>query len=466
MNILKIRWDQMPSILTASSQTESNVDLQENKLILIWSFTTLLVVMNTTMFNVALPFVLKDFSLNSSTASWLVSGYSIMFALSTLTFGRLSDFIPLSRLLLLGISILGIASVIGFFSNHFFILLGARILQAAGAGAVMGLGMIMAGRYIPLSRRGKAMAIIASAASLAFGLGPIIGGVITQYLGWNYLFVVTGFSVLSIPFFQKLLPKEVIKKGHFDLFGAILTGLSVTGLLLFLSTFSYGILLGTVILFVIWWSYLNKIKEPFIPPILLRNTQYTKLLFIGCSAFFINFSNLFLMPIILTTVFGKGPAEIGMIIFPGAIIAVIAGQFIGRLIDRFGNAPLIIFGQLFLLSATILFSLLSTLNPYFILSIYMFASVGFTALSTSISNEITRILPITQIGSGIGIIQLMQFFGAGLGVTISGLLLTIQESLFSEIVYRNIYICFSFVILIAVIIYGLYYRRAMLKQPS
>ncbi len=456
----------MPSILTASSQTESNVDLQENKLILIWSFTTLLVVMNTTMFNVALPFVLKDFSLNSSTASWLVSGYSIMFALSTLTFGRLSDFIPLSRLLLLGISILGIASVIGFFSNHFFILLGARILQAAGAGAVMGLGMIMAGRYIPLSRRGKAMAIIASAASLAFGLGPIIGGVITQYLGWNYLFVVTGFSVLSIPFFQKLLPKEVIKKGHFDLFGAILTGLSVTGLLLFLSTFSYGILLGTVILFVIWWSYLNKIKEPFIPPILLRNTQYTKLLFIGCSAFFINFSNLFLMPIILTTVFGKGPAEIGMIIFPGAIIAVIAGQFIGRLIDRFGNAPLIIFGQLFLLSATILFSLLSTLNPYFILSIYMFASVGFTALSTSISNEITRILPITQIGSGIGIIQLMQFFGAGLGVTISGLLLTIQESLFSEIVYRNIYICFSFVILIAVIIYGLYYRRAMLKQPS
>ena len=77
------------------------------------------------------------------------------------------------------------------------------------------------------------------------------------------------------------------------------------------------------------------------------------------------------MPIILTTVFGKGPAEVGMIIFPGAIIAVIAGQFIGRLIDRFGNAPLIIFGQLFLLSATILFafviyhkSLFYTFNLY------------------------------------------------------------------------------------------------------
>ena len=154
----------MSSTLIASSQDESKVPFQENKLILIWSIATLLVVMNTTMFNVALPFILKDFSLNSSTASWLVSGYSIMFAISTLTFSRLSDFISLSRLLLFGISILGIASIIGFFSTHFLLLLGARILQAAGAGAVMGLGMIMAGRYIPLSRRGKAMAIIASAA--------------------------------------------------------------------------------------------------------------------------------------------------------------------------------------------------------------------------------------------------------------------------------------------------------------
>ncbi|MEH7418697.1 MFS transporter [Neobacillus drentensis] len=227
----------MPSILTAPSKMESTMHFQENKLILIWSVTILLVVMNTTMFNVALPFILKDLSINSTMGSWLVSGYSIMFAISTLTFGRLSDFVPLSRLLLHGICLLGISSVIGFFSTNFFILLGVRILQAAGAGAVMGLSMIMAGRYIPLSRRGKAMAIIASAASLAFGLGPVQEGVITQYLGWNYLFVVTIFSVLSIPFFLKLLPNEVIKKGHFNLLGAILTGLVVTGLLLFLTTF-------------------------------------------------------------------------------------------------------------------------------------------------------------------------------------------------------------------------------------
>lgn len=456
----------MSSIQITSSQAETKFLLKENKLVFIWGITTLIVVMNTTMFNVALPFILNEFSLNSSTASWLVSGYSIMFAISSMTFGRLSDFIPISRLLLIGISILGIASIIGFFSNHFIILLGARIIQAAGAGSVMGLGMIMAGRYIPLSRRGKAMVIIASGAALGAGLGPVIGGVITQYLGWNYLFVVTVVSVLSIPLFQKLLPKESIKKGHFDLYGAILTGLSVIGLLLSLSTFSYVISLGTVILFVIWWRYLNKNEAPFIPPILFSNRQYIKLIMIGCLAFYINFSNLFLMPIILTTVFGKEPIEVGMIIFPGAIIAVIAGQFIGRIIDRFGNAPCMILGQLFLLSAIILLTWLSTLNPYYILFAFMFASVGFNALSTSISNEITRILPKSHIGSGMATAQLIHFCGGGLGVTISGILIKIQDSISLEIVYRNIYICSSFVIIMAAIIYVLYYRSAKLKAAE
>ncbi|OLO37127.1 MFS transporter [Alkalihalophilus pseudofirmus] len=450
----------MPTTLSAPSKTENDVLLEENKLILIWTLTTLLVVMNTTMFNVALPFIFTDFSLSSSTASWLVSGYSITFAISTLTFGRLSDFIPISKLLLIGISILAIASVIGFFATNFGVLLFARILQAAGGGPVMALSIVVAGRYIPLVRRGKAMAYIASSASLAFGLGPVIGGVITQYLGWNYLFVVTGLSVLSIPFFLKLLPKEVIRKGHFDLFGAILTGLSVIGLLLFISTFSYSILIVTVLLFTIWWKYLHKVEAPFIPPTLLRNSQYTKILFIGSVAFFINFSNLFLIPIMLTTVFGKGPVEVGMFIFPGAVIAMLAGQVIGRLIDRYGNGLLFISGLLFLFSATILFAWLSTSQPYFILLTYMFASIGFTSLSTCISNEVTRLLPTTQIGTGIGIVQLTQLFGGGLGVTISGLLLTVQESLSPEIIYRNIYFTFSFVVLLAVIVYILYYRKA------
>ncbi|WP_442780549.1 MFS transporter [Bacillus sp. Au-Bac7] len=88
-----------------------------------------LALMNTSMFNLALPDVILDFNISSSTASWIVSGYSIMFAISSITFSRLSDFVPLKRLLIIGVLALGIASIVGFFSNSFLTLLLCRMCR-------------------------------------------------------------------------------------------------------------------------------------------------------------------------------------------------------------------------------------------------------------------------------------------------------------------------------------------------
>lgn len=454
----------MSSISIPTPPTGSSMPLQENKVLFVWSFTVWLVVMNTTMFNVALPTVLADLSLTSTTASWIVSGYSIAFAISTLTYSRLSDYVPISRLLFIGLSLLSAASVIGFLSHQFYGLLAARILQAAGAGAVPGLAMVLAGRYIPLSRRGKAMSLIASASSLGFGLGPVIGGSITQYLGWHFLFGITGLVVLFIPLFKKLLPKEDVKKGKFDLFGAIITGLSVIGCLLFISTFSYVILGTTIILFAILWKYLHRHLTPFIQPVLLKNVQFLKLIIIGFIGFIIHFSTLFLMPIILTGVFHKGAAAVGFIIFPGAILSAIAAQGIGRLIDLFGNKPVIFIGQGLLIIATVLFAFTSTISPYFILFTYIFMSIGFSTLTSSISNELTRILSKSEIGSGMGMAQLVQFIGGGFGVTLAGLFLKIQKGLPYPIIYKNIFLVLSFILLSAIISFVFYSRRAKYEQ--
>lgn len=422
--------------------------------------------MNTTMFNVALPSVLQDLSLDSATASWIVSGYSIVFAISTLTFSRLSDYLPISKLLLIGLSILGIASIIGFFSTNFTLLLTSRVLQAAGAGSVPGLAMVLASRYIPVSRRGKAMALIASASSLGFGLGPVIGGAITQYLGWNYLFVITGLVVLLIPIFQRLLPKEDVQIVKFDTFGCILTALTVTGFLLFLSNFNYIILLSSLICMVVMWKHIHKVEIPFIQPKLLKNKKYLKLLFIGFTAFVSHFAALFLMPIILTTVFKKDPAEVGMIIFPGAILSAIAAQFIGRLIDRFGNKPLILFGQLFLLISTILFAFFSTVSPYFILFTYMFMSTGFSALTSSVANEVSRILPKDDIGTGMGMAQLIQFFGGAFGVTLTGIMITLQQELVETVIYRNIFSGLIVLVVVAIVNFSFYVKNGYVKAQS
>ncbi|QNG61315.1 MFS transporter [Bacillus sp. PAMC26568] len=411
----------------------------ENKIVMLWSITVWLVVMNTTMFNVALPSVLRDLSLSSGTASWIVSGYSIAFAISTLTYSRLSDFIPISRLLAIGLAMLGTASIIGFFSHSFYLLLFARVLQAAGAGAVPGLAMVLAGKYIPISRRGKAMSLISSAASLGFGLGPVIGGAITTYLGWNYLFVITGFVVFLLPMFKKLLPEEDVQKVHFDSVGGLLTGLGVTGLLLFLSTLSLPLLAGTLLMLFILWKHIHKISIPFVQPSLFSNRQYVKLAAAAFSGFILHFSTLFMMPIILTELFGKDPAAIGLIIFPGAILSAVAAQFIGRLIDRFGNVPLISFGHGMLLISLLILALSAGKSPYAILIAYMFMSTGFSSLTSSIANEASRILPEDDIGSGMGLTQLIQFFGGAFGVALSGILIEWQQGIPASLIYANIF---------------------------
>lgn len=450
----------MPTSVSLSVMNENKIEpMQENRILLFWSVTVWLVVMNTTMFNVALPTVLVELSLTSTTVSWIVSGYSIAFAISSITFSRLSDFLPISRLLIIALSMFGLGAIIGFFAHQFPVLLAARIIQAAGAGAVPGLAMVLAGRYIPISRRGKAMALIGSAASLGFGLGPVVGGTITEYLSWNYLFGLTFFVVLLIPVFHKLLPQEEVKKGKFDFFGALLTCLSVTGLLLYLSTLSIFLLVSTVVFFVGLYIYLKKPEFPFIQPDLFRDKQYLKLILIAFAAFIIHFSTLFLMPLILTEVFDKGAAEVGLMIFPGAILSAVSARFIGQFIDRFGNKPVLITGQILLIFSCIMFAFFSTISPFYILLSYVFMSPGFSALTSSISNEVTRILPFERIGSGMGLAQLTQFIGGGFGVTLMGLLLMLQDGLAPNTVYRNVFLGLLTLILVSLVLLVLYYRN-------
>ncbi|MBD3109202.1 MFS transporter [Bacillus sp. AGMB 02131] len=456
----------MPSISTVQTSVDSESVVSETKLLLVWSLLTWIVVMNTTMLNVALPSILSDLSLSSSAASWIVSGYSIAFALSTLTFSRLSDFLPISRLLLIGVIIMGISSIIGFFSSHFYLLLLTRILQAIGAGAVPGLGLVVVRRYIPISRRGKSMSFIASAASLAFGLGPVVGGIITQFLGWHFLFAVPGIAVLFIPVFSKLIPIEGVKKGYFDIWGAVLTAVSVTFVLLFISTPSPLIVCVALLCIPATWIYLNKAAQPFIQPHLLKNKQFLKLLFVGFATFFTNFSTMFIIPIILTNEFGRAPVEIGLMIFPGAILGAISAQYIGRMIDLFGTVRFFIIGQLFLAAGTLLFAILSTSSHYYIIFMYMFISIGFSTLNSCLSNEVTRILPLKDIGTGVGLSQMVQFFGGSFGVTIAGLLFTLQTGLTSAAAYRNLFLIIASIIAISVLVYLFYYRQLKISQSK
>jgi DHA2 family metal-tetracycline-proton antiporter-like MFS transporter len=156
------------------------------------------------------------------------------------------------------------------------------------------------------------------------------------------------------------------------------------------------------------------------------------------------------MPQILVNQYGLSYIGAGFVIFPGSLLAMLVSRRVGRTIDQHGNSSIIRYAPLLVLASVVLFALFARTGFIAILFIYMILSVGFTYLSSSISNEMSRILDKSQIGSGLGLFQLLQFFSGAFGVAITASALGWQENLTFSQAYSNIYWGMVIVVLLSI----------------
>ncbi|MEW9668028.1 MFS transporter [Ammoniphilus sp. 3BR4] len=385
-------------------------------------FNILITVMNTTMFNVALPAISGQWLLSPSSTSWIVTGYSVMFAIGTVTYSRLTDQYPIKYLITIGLSLLGIGSVMGMLAHNLYLLLAARLIQASGASCVSGVGMVITNRYIPAHRRGEAMGKVASSSTLAFGLGPLVGGLVVQYWGWSYLFLITLFAFFMLPVYYKQLPSESRNNQAIDWVGLMLLSAGVISLLLVISTKNLYSAIG-IIFFFLLWAHIQRIEKPFIHPDLLRNKRYVCSLFIGFLVFFINFSVMFLVPLLLASLFHAQSALIGLIIFPGAFGSAVASLFIGRWLDRVDSTEVIGIGILIMFLSVSLFSSFGYHSMWLILLFYFLCGIGFACISAGVPHFLSKLLNKDQFATAMGLQQLLQFFGGAFGVACTGMIL-------------------------------------------
>jgi DHA2 family metal-tetracycline-proton antiporter-like MFS transporter len=414
-------------------------NMKDKVVIPVWTIGTFLVVMNTTMFNVSIPNIIDQLHITAGLASWIVSGYSIGFALSTIIFSRLSDFIPIRKLLAIGLSILGISSVLGFFADSFSIVLAGRLLQSCGAGAMPGLGMVLASRYVPFERRGRAISMIASGSALAFGLGPVVGGMITEFLGWHELFLVTCLVIPLVPVLWRLLPKESQTKVRLDIIGAVLIVITTATLLIAVTTLSILFLLICLVSFIVLFLHLRRAPAPFIQPVLFRNPGYRKLISMAFLIFVLNMSMLFLMPLVLANGFHKAAATVGLMIFPGAILSAGLMRFVGRWMDLYGNKRFLLIGHMVISCSLLIVSLWIQNSAFTITFAYLLFAPALSTITSSLSNEVSRILPKEHIGSGMGLSQLFQYLGGSFAVALCGLFLVGQKDIQPLLAYRHMY---------------------------
>lgn len=439
------------------------------KLLPILAFTLVFSIMNASMFNVVMPVISKEFGITASQVSWLITGYMIVFAVGSVTYGKLADKYRLKDLLTFGLIIFALGSIVGLLASEYWMIVLGRVLQASGAAVIPATAMIVPVRYFSPEKRGRALGTVAAGLALGTALAPIVAGIVTSFINWRFLFLISVIPLIALPFFRKYLDNDRGKAQKIDYLGGILLGGSVALLLMSISVGSWFIALGGAVTLVLFIVRIRTATEPFIQPKLFSNKKYTFGLIMTFLATSLSFSMPFVTPQFLAGLNQLSPAIIGFVMFPAAITSALMGRRGGRLADEKGNSFLVYLAISLSFTCFILLSVFVGLSPYLIVFLLIFGNIGQTFMQIAMSNTISRTLAKEQIGVGMGLMSLLNFISGAMTTSIIGKMLDLKQTAVhfnpfaihnGAYLYSNIF--FSLAILAAIIV-GLYY---LLFRPS
>jgi len=308
---------------------------------------------DATIVNVALPTISKVFNVLPGTASWLLTVYVLIMAGFVLIFGKISDIIGFKKMFLSGFLIFTIGSfACGFLPglfNSFSVLIGSRALQALGASMITAIGPAMVAAYIPVDLRGKAMGTIFTFAALGMALGPTVGGILTQYISWSWIFYINiPIGIGAILLGAKVIPEMESGKWRpgFDRTGAILIFVGLASLLF---AFSKGlalgwtspVILGSFILAIFTlagfvWCEL-KAPDPLLEIRLFKQKNFVLINIMMLLMFFAFNGILYLIPFYLQLVMGYTPSFVGLIFTSFPVAIGVGGILAGIMYNRTGG---------------------------------------------------------------------------------------------------------------------------------
>jgi len=382
-----------------------------NLLIISISLAAFMSALDGTIVNIALPTISSVFDISSSTVSWVATIYLLVMAGCVLIFGKLSDGIGFKKVFLSGFVIFTIGSfscaLLPDLLSSFPVLIGSRAFQAIGGAMITAIAPAMITAYIPMKQKGKAMGIIMTVAALGTAIGPTIGGVLTQYLSWHWIFLINvPVGICAIVLGAKVIPATTPhgKSAGFDKAGALLIFTGLAALLFGVSEgnalgWTSPVILGTFALAILTLAYFIwhelQVSDPLLELRLFKNRNFLMTNMIMSLVFF-SFAGInYLLPFYLQYVKGYGTSDAGLILTSLSIAMMISGLLAGALYNRVGGRTLCIAAGCFLVAGYYLMTLLrvDTSTGFVILCLILLGfSLGLmmTPASNMIMNSVAK----------------------------------------------------------------------------
>ncbi len=319
----------------------------------------LMIVLDTTIVNVALPSIRSDLGFTETSLVWVVNAYMLTFGGFLLLGGRLGDLYGHRRLFVIGIALFTAASLACGLAHSQLTLIAARAVQGIGGAVVssVALSLIMT-LFTEPSARAKAMGVFGFVMAGGGSLGVLLGGVLTNTLSWHWIFLVNipiGLAVAALC--MAILPGPHARKEsvHLDFGGAV----TVTGSLLLAvyaivngnesgwkSSQTLGLLAAAAVLFTLFLWIESRVKSPLVPLGIFKLRSVAASNIIGMLWSAGMFAWFFLSALYMQRVLGYSPLEVGLSFLPANIImAAFSLGLSARMVEKFGVRPPITVGM-------------------------------------------------------------------------------------------------------------------------
>lgn len=391
----------------------------------------LMLILDATVVNVALPRIDADLGFGPAALSWVLNGYTLAFGGLLLLGGRLGDVLGRRRIFEIGLAVFTVASLAGGFAQTPEWLVAARAVQGVGAAlAAPGVLALLTTRAPDEASRRRALALFGAVTSGGMAIGLLLGGVVTDLGSWRWaLFINIPIGVVVLILTRRFVVETTPRPGRFDVVGAVAaTSAAVSIVWALISAPENGwasvrtitaLSVGAVMLVVLWVTE-RRIAHPMLQPSLLRSRRRLAALTVIALVVGGQFSMFFLAVQFIQKVLGFGPLASGFAFLPLALGIFAMSRVTPRLVGRFGPAPLMVLGTLGLAISFVWLSTVTATGSYasgvlgpMVLNGLSAGLVFMPATTIALAG-----VPTQHAGSASGLLQTTQQLGGAVGLAV------------------------------------------------